>query len=489
MSTYSAAMTDLAHQAYRAGLYGPAEAVLRLIVGQGLRDAHVVYFIGHLCHLQGRMDDARDFLTLALELDPDNGNAHNDLGETLRAMGRNQDAVAHFERAISLQPHLAYPYGNLAATLIALGRHAEALRWAGRSLAQAADKAVAHCDMGSVLGRLGRPQEAITQYARALALRPGDPRATYFQALMRLTLGDLPTAWDAHEARLRLPNGVAGRRLYPQPWWRGEDDITGRRILLHAEQGLGDTIHFVRYAPMVAARGAIVSVEVQPGLRNLLRGMPGIAAIHEVGEPIPPFELQCSLMSLPAAFRTSLADIPATVPYVHPAPDRSAVWQKRLGPWQRMRVGIAWSGRDSHPDDRFRSIPLTRLGWLAERSDIECHVIQREVRDPDRTAMAKLPGLADHSALLTDFGETAALLAQLDLIISVDTAVVHLAGAMGKPTWLLLAHSADWRWMTGRLDSPWYPTLRLFRQTARDDWGPVLADMGRQLDLWSVRHA
>ncbi len=489
MTVYTDDMTDMAHQAYRAGLHAQAEALLRLVVGHGAHDAHALYFIGHLCHLQGRLHEAQAYLDLALTIDPDNAFAHNDMGETLRALGLHDRAIPHFQRAIALQPHLAQPYGNLATALLAIGRPDDALAWAQRGLARGSDQAIAHCDMGNVLMRLNRVADAIAQYDRALALRPHEPRATYLLALARLSLGDWPAGWDAHEARLRLPPALGGRRSYQQTTWRGQSGIAGQRILLHAEQGHADTIQFARFAPLVARYGAIVSLEVQPGLRALLRDLPGIAAIHEFGEPIPPFTLHCPLMSLPAVFRTTLGTLPPPEPAIIPPPARAAAWAQRLGTWRRMRVGLAWSDNAAPHPDPDRTLPPGLLAGLVNRDDIDCHVIQGGIRPADAAAVAALPRLADHSAALVDFTETAALLAQMDLVITVDTALAHLAGAMGKPAWVLLAHAADWRWMHDRADTPWYPTLRLFRQPARDDWASVLAAVARQLDLWAVPRA
>jgi Tfp pilus assembly protein PilF len=485
MTPYKNALIDAAFEAYRDGQAEAAERALRLAVGGSVRDAYAIYVIGHLSYLRGDLDAAAFCLAASLAIDPDNARAHNDLGETLRAQGRNDLAVAHLERAIALEPGLAHAYGNLAAALVALDRPDEALKWAQDSLWRAEDKAVAHCDLGSVFGRLNRTKEALRQYHLALELKPDYPHARYFDSLLRLSLGEMPEAWLGHEERLRLPVGIAGRRQHSQRRWMGEPGIGGRRILLHAEQGLGDTIQFVRYAPMVAELGAVVLLEVQPGLTPLLTGMAGVASVHAFDEVLPDFDLQCPLMSLPAAFRTSLTTIPAKVPYLTVDPFRKAVWEERLGPWQKMRVGLAWSGSPGHASDNIRSIPLGRLDWLAGRSDVECHVIQRDIRAEDRPVLEELTGLIDHSAELTDFAETAALVSLMDLVVSVDSAPAHLAGALGKPTWLLLAHASDWRWLRDRGDSPWYPSLRLFRQPRRDDWQSVLDRLGQQLDQWS----
>ena len=217
--------------------------------------------------------------------------------------------------------------------------------------------------------------------------------------------------------------------------------------------------------------------------------MAGISAVYAHDEALPPIQVQCSLMSLPFAFATAPDTIPTATPYITARPDRIAAWAETLGPWSRMRIGLAWSGSASHAADRSRSIPLAAFDALIGGSDAEWHVVQRDIRPTDQAALDEIGELADHSDSLTDFAETAALISHLDLVISVDTAVAHLAGAMGKPVWILLSAAPDWRWMHHRLDSPWYPTARLFRQAKLNDWSSVLADISNQLTQWSVRRA
>jgi Flp pilus assembly protein TadD len=487
MSGYTDFLLDSAFQAHEAGRGGEAEAILRMVIGRCGKDAHAIYFLGHLTYLRGRLGDAAWLLTHALTIDPNHARAHNDLGETLRRLGRLEEALPHLERAIALEPTLAHAYGNLAATLVALNRPEDALHWAQESLRRTTDKAVAHCDMGSLFGRLNRTKEAIRQYDLALELQPANPRARYFRGLMRLTLGQMPDAWAEHEARLELPAALSGVRDFPGPRWTGGQDLSGRTILLSAEQGFGDTIQFVRYVPLIAARGATILLEVQPGLGKLCATIAGVAHVFEIGDALPAFDLHCSLMSLPAAFGTDLHGIPSTIPYLTADPAIMAEWASALGPWRKMRVGLAWSGSSQHAADRNRSISLALLGPLLRRTDITCHVIQRDIQDADRQTMINFPNLADHSTALTDFAQTAALVASMDMIVTVDTALAHLAGALNMSTWVMLAHSADWRWMRDRDDSPWYPSLRLFHQTQRGDWHGVIEQVGDNLDQWAIR--
>ncbi|HET6605916.1 MAG TPA: tetratricopeptide repeat-containing glycosyltransferase family protein, partial [Rhodopila sp.] len=422
-------MLRSAMQAYEAKRFEDAEAALRLVLGRSLNDGYVLYFLGHLAYLQGRLTEALWFLTYAVSFDPDHARSRNDLGETLRALGNNADAVPQLRRAIELDPSLAHAYGNLATALLALDRPEEALRWAQESLRRGADKTVAHCDLGSVFGRLNRPLEALRQYDLALAHRPDNARARYFRGLVRLALGQMPDAWAEHEARFDLPPVVSGSRAFTSPGWLSGTEVADKTVLLHPEQGLGDTIQFTRYVPLVQALGAAVVLEVQPGLAGLCR-FPGVTVL-ETGSDLPPHDLHISLMSLPAIFRTDLTTIPASTPYLAVDAGMSASWASALGPWKRMRVGLAWSGNPSHASDTARSMPLKLLKPLLDRTDIECHVVQRDIREGDD--LSAWPGLIDHHADLTDFARTAGLLANMDLVITVDTVIAHLAGALNIP--------------------------------------------------------
>ncbi|HUD62911.1 MAG TPA: hypothetical protein VMQ99_25635 [Acetobacteraceae bacterium] len=237
---------------------------------------------------------------------------------------------------------------------------------------------------------------------------------------------------------------------------------------------------------MVAERGASVLLQVHRGLQSLLRCVPGADAVLESDEAVPPFDLQCSLMSLPLAFRTELASIVASVPHLFAEPQRVAAWHERLGPRRGMRIGIVWSGNPSHANDHNRSIPLELLSGILSRHDIDFHMLQIVAREADRAALEGLPQLRNHIAALAEMADTAALMSLLDLVITVDTAAAHLGGALGLPAWVMLPWAADWRWMLDRTDTPWYPTIRLFRQARRGDWGGVLADVAQALDRWSL---
>ena len=481
MSDYPSTVFDIAHQAYLQGQNAEAEALLKLVMGVGWRDAYISYFIGHLEFLQDNVATAVGYLQAAIEMDPNHARSHNDLGEALRVLGRHEEAEPILKRAIELEPNLAYPYGNLGAVLHALNRDEEALDWLQQSLRLAGDRAIAHCDLGATLAWLNRHEEAIEHYRLAQQIQPDYPRATYSESLSLLTLGEFQEGWLKHEARLHDTTSGHVRRESPEPQWQGED-IAGKTILLHAEQGHGDAIQFARYVPYVVARGAAVLLEAHRSLRTLFERIPGIAAFYTPRDIVPPIDWQCSLMSLPYALRGELAEIPATTPYLSVDPARVAAWRERLGPRRRMRIGIAWSGSPGFANDRNRSIPLATLAKLLSRPDIEFHVLQSDLRETDRAVFGSLP-LRNHGAeALGDFGNTGALMTLMDLIITVDTVFGHLGGALGLPTWVMEAWAPHWPWMMDRSDSPWYPTVRLFRQPRIGDWSSAMVDIARALD-------
>ncbi len=362
------------------------------------------------------------------------------------------------------------------------GRYQEAETALRASVRVDPTRSEAFNDLAASLFRQFRDAEALNYIRQSLVLNPDMPEAAETESIWLLRYGRFREAWPKYEARNRTGEGKSFARDFRQPQWKGEP-IHGKTILLHAEQGLGDSIQFVRYAPLVAARGAKVILEVHAGLGHLCRNLRGISQLIERGVPPPHFDVQCPLLSLPLAFRTDLDSIPASVPYLAPDPQRVFTWRARLGTRRGMRIGIAWSGNRLHRDDRHRSIPLAALApLLRDRPEFEFHVVQTDIRPADRETLRTMPHIHEHGVLLRDFSDTAALVSLLDLVITVDTAVAHLAGALGWPVWVMLAAVPDWRWMLGRDDSPWYPSMTLFRQRRRDDWAPVLTEVARQMD-------
>jgi tetratricopeptide (TPR) repeat protein len=403
----------------------------------------------------------------ALSLRPDLTDAHYNLGHIAQEAGRAQEAIAHYTRAWSLQPTLVEAANNLAILLSKSEQFVEAERVLNEAVRARPDLATTYNNLGNVLQDMGRYDEAIAAFAKALALKPDYADAKFNQGFLLLARGDLIEGWSCYEARLRRP-GLLPDPGYIQPNWDGSD-LNGRTILLHAEQGFGDTIQFVRYAPMVRDRGGHVLLLCPRPLHRLFQGRLVIEKVLGAQDSLPEFDVQCPLLSLPGRFETSLQTIPAPIPYLAADENLKAQWLARLSREPgRLKVGIAWAGNPTHQKDKHRSMPLEALDPLARFKD-EVRFISLQKGEAGGRNQERLD-LVDWTGELNDFADTAALIANLDLVIAVDTAVAHLAGAMGKPVWLLLAIPTDWRWLLDRSDSPWYPTARLFRQPTRGDW-------------------
>lgn len=430
---------------------------------------------------QGRPKKALAAIELALDIDPDSVQALSNCAALLSfQLKRPAEALPLLERALLLDACHADAWNNLAYALIALRRYDEALPCAARALRLKPDYPLALYNQGNALQLLNRTAEAMRSYDAALALAPELFDAQFGQSACRLLMADLERGFVQYEWRWRKPGYRQHLESYQQPLWLGDAPLQGKTLLVHREQGLGDTLHMCRYAPLLAAQGARVILRVQAPLKTLLAGVAGVHAVIDDADPLPAFDLHIPLLSLPLALRTRLDDIPAAVPYVHADAERAAAWRARLGPSAKPRLGLAWAGNPKHDNDAARSIPLTRIQCLlAPRFD--WIALQPDPRAADRALMQELPALRGYAAEQTDFDETAALVAQLDLVICVDTAIAHLAGAMGKPVWLLLPFAPDWRWMLEREDSPWYPSMRLFRQRREGDWDEVLDRVAQAL--------
>ncbi len=431
----------------------------------------------------GRHEEAVSCYREGLAIAPESVAGLVNLALALESLNRHQEAIESYLRALAIDPQHAGAHNCLGNALMALDRHEEAIESYRKALAIAPDLGVGHINLGGALQKLNRHREAIDRFRRTQEFKPDFAEAHWNEGLAALRLGDFKIGWAKYEYRW-LRKAAAKRRSFGRPLWLGGDDfdLAGKTVLLHAEQGLGDTIQFVRFVPHLVQLGAAVVLEVQQSLAPLLAGsLDVLAPGHEDrvtvvgrGDPLPRFDVVCPLLSLPLALATTVSTIPAKVPYLKPSADRAAAWRARL-PGRRRRVGIAWSGAAGHNDDRHRSMPFAALAPLLVRSDIDFHVLQNKVRDGEREAVEKTPGLIFPGEEVNGFAETAALTSLMDLVISVDTSIAHLAGALALPVWLLLPFSADWRWMTEREDSPWYPTARLFRQPAIGDWDAVVA--------------
>jgi tetratricopeptide (TPR) repeat protein len=422
-----------------------------------------------------RREEAIGYFDKALALKPDFAEVHNNRGNVLSALGRHEEAVACFEAALACKPGLAEAHCDLANALAALDRFEEAEAHLRQALAARPDMAIAYNNLGGVLWEMHRYEEALRHYETALALQPDYVDANFNLSIVLLQLGRFDPGWRQGEWRLVRAAKESPPRRFLRSLWMGEGALGGQTILLHAEQGLGDTIQFARYAPMLAERGARVILEVQKPLVPLLRGMRGVASVHAAGDEPPDFDRHCPLMSMACALRTTLDTVPAEIPYIAPDAARVEKWRPVIEALGRPRIGLVWSGNRDHKNDRHRSMTLEQLRPLLAISGLHFVVLQRDLRERDALLLTELPGITVPGERLEDFADTAAIASMLDLVISVDTSVAHLAGAMGKPLWLLLPFAPDWRWLLEREDSPWYPSARLFRQPARWDWESVIA--------------
>jgi tetratricopeptide (TPR) repeat protein len=416
----------------------------------------------------------------AIELRPGYASAYNNLGNVLVELERRGEALACFERALAIRPDYPEACNNRGIVLSDLERHAEALVSFDRAIALKPEYAEGHYNRGNTLRDLHRHAEAVASYGRALALRPDYAAAHWNLADCRLLLGDFVRGWEEYEWRWKLEQRETGRRDFLQPLWLGAPSVKGRTMLLHCERGLGDTLLFCRYAKEIAALGAKVVLEVQPPLVQLLADLEGVTEILPNGAPLPAFDYHCPLMSLPLAFRTDLSSIPASIPYVRSDPERVATWRGKLGEKTKPRVGLVWSGSTALKNDK-RSMALAEMLPLVG-DWAEWVSLQKEVREADAALLATRTDLHHVGGELMDFADTAALVELMDVVVTVDTSVANLAGAMGKPVWILLPYNPhDWRWMLDREDSPWYPTARLFRQPATDDWASVIRRVNEEL--------
>jgi tetratricopeptide (TPR) repeat protein len=492
---------QLAVQHQKAGRLAEAEALYRQILAVEPRHAAAYSNLGEAYRVTNRLAEAVDVFQCALRLNPHLAEAHYNLGVTLVGLGRRDEALAAFQQALKIKPDYAEAHNNLGNVFKEQERWEEAGTAFRRALEIRPDYAPARNNLGNLLGDQDQFESAIAEYRRALdldpnyaeawnnlgqtlvelrrfdearaaldralALRPNYAVATFNAAFLALLHGDFERGWPWYEARWAR----ATKPAYLQPMWDG-GALDGKRVLIYAEQGLGDSIQFVRYAALVAACGGEVIIGCQLALERLFRTAIGVrSVISDANAPIE-FDVQIPMLSQPMLFQTRHESIPREVPYLFADPAEN--WKSRIGQkGSRLRVGLAWSGGTQHRRNRKRSIPLRLLQPLWQLKDIEFFSLQL---GPGAAQLAEFPTapIFDHTRLLSDFADTAALMSELDLVISVDTAVAHLAGALGRPVWTLISYVPDWRWGLEGEETPWYPTMRLFRQPALDDWDSVI---------------
>ena len=435
-----------------------------------------------------RSDEAAAICSEVLVKVPGHPAATALLGMAAATSGRLDEGCRLLETAVAARPNVPAFRSALASAYQKLCRMQDALREAVTAVNAQSTNPEFLLGLAMIQIDLDQHEQAAVTLLRAIGHKQDSAEAHLALAQVLLARGETAPGWLEYEWRNRIdvPNNTLPRMT--SPTWNGMR-IPAGRILLVGDQGYGDTIQFARYIPMVAERCHEVVLGCSAELSDLLRCLPGVAQCYARWDAIPPHAAHCRLSSLPMLFQTTLDRVPGPFPYLAPDPIRVAAWDERLGARTRPRVGLAWTGRPTHPNDMRRSLALESLLPLAECRSVQFVCLQKPVPTRDTDLMPRFSGLIDLSDLLPDFSETAAVIANLDLVITIDSAIGHLAGALGKPTWVMLAKAADWRWMLNRADTPWYPTLRLFRQRTPGAWGPVIAEVATalQTEAWSCR--
>lgn len=461
-----------------------AEAALRAAVALDAGNAAAANDLGSLLGQRGRPAEAVTVLRAAVARDPRSADGFANLCAALAALDRVEEAVKAGHAAVRLRPDHANAQANLGAALGRLDRHEEAAAACRAAIRLQPGHAGAHANLGLALRGLGHFKAAMASLREAIRLQPGHVNARVGLAMTLLTLGRFTEGFAEYEHRLTpRPTNIPG-----PPAWRGEP-LEGRTILLHAEQGIGDTIQFVRYVPEVARRGAgRVLLAAPPLFARLLTGLPHLDALVCAGDRKETrAHVHCPLLSLPHALGTTLETIPAPVPYLRAEPLAMTRWCKRLACLRVLRVGLVWAGNPCHQNDRNRSIPLECLAPLLRVQGVSWVSLQLSANTAALPGQSPQKTVLDLGPELTDLAETAAAIMRIDLVVTVDTAVAHLAGALGRPVWVLLPALPDWRWLLGREDSPWYPTMRLFRQVRVGDWDGVVTRVAAALEVLARR--
>ena len=482
--------------------------------------ADALHMLGAMAMQSGKHALAAELISDSVHNNPLNASAHFNLGLAFKELQRHEEAIISFSQAIAIQPDYAQAWNNRGVVLQDQLRWDEAAQSYAGAIAAQPEFAQAHYNLGNALRALGQFEAALASYDTAIALQPGwahalNNRGLALQELQRsaeaiesydaaiasepdyadaywnkaielLLCGDFAQGWAHYEWRWRRDTFSSRKRDFPQPLWLGDAPLNGKTVLLHAEQGLGDSIQFCRYARDVRALGAQVLLEIPRPLMALFATLEGPKQLLEKGSALPHFDYHSPLLSLPLALQTQLANIPSPSPYLASTTAQRELWQRRLGPPSKPRIGLVWSGNVRDRNDLLRSLTLNALlPYLPQSCEYIC--LQKELRPADQNAM-QASSIRFFGAHIQDFSDTAALCDLVDLVISVDTSVAHLAGALAKPTWILLPYAPDWRWMLDRVDSPWYPSVRLYRQGNDRSWTSVLARVASDILGYAHSH-
>jgi len=464
--------------AQTGNLNAAAEYFRKLIA---IHPAHTgaYYNLGNVYRDQGQFSEAFKCYQKTIQLNPGHAEAFINIGIIFRMQGRFDEEAACYQKAIQLNPCSAEAFYNLGHSFFQKEQFDKALACYEKVTQLNPHSIHAYLNMGLVLTIKGRFDEAISVYEKTSRLEPENPEAHWNLANVLLLTGNFEQGWKEYMWLWKTNDYIRRRRPFTQPSWdNSETDIRGRTILLYAEYGFGDTIQFIRYAPLFAEQGAKVIVECQRELASLLQNAEGIQKVIPYGEQLPEFDAHCSLMMLPALFNTAIGNIPNKVPYLTPNPVLVERWREKIGhDTAKLKAGIVWSGVST----RKKFCSLEAFSPLAQLQGVSFYSLQKGKTAQDATLNPGGMQLYDYTSEMHDFSETAALIENLDLVISIDTSVAHLAGAMGKPVWTLLPFVPDWRWLLNRDDSPWYPTMRLFRQPSPGDWKSVITDIADAL--------
>jgi FKBP-type peptidyl-prolyl cis-trans isomerase 2 len=434
----------------------------------------------------GEADEAISYYRKAIGQNPNHAAAYYNLGVAFQGKGLVDQAIIYYEMAIGLKQDFIEAHHNLGVAFNEKAQFDEALVCFQRVLQLKPDHASAYYNLGNTLVAKGLFDEAMACYRKAIEIYPEHADAQWSLGLIYLRLGNFEEGWKGYEWRWKLKD-VMPKRAFSQPLWNGSD-IRERTILLHAEQGFGDTIQFIRYTTLVARRGAKVLVECQKELVSLLRNTEGVSQVISQGERIPDFDVHCPLLSLPLIFETEVDTIPAEIPYISADPGLVQKWRNKIiQDKSAVKVGLAWAGNPKLKFGHSRSCPIGTFSQLAQRNDVTFYSLQKGETGEQAKNPPEGIKLIDTPEEIHDFADTAAIIENLDLVISIDTAVAHLAGALGKPVWVLLPFVPDWRWMMNREDSPWYPTIRLFRQPKPADWESVIGLVKTAIDEFAKK--
>ncbi|MGA3065861.1 MAG: tetratricopeptide repeat-containing glycosyltransferase family protein [Tepidisphaeraceae bacterium] len=455
---------------HRAGRVAEARVIYQRILGENPNHAEARAQWAYLLFQERRLDEALGEIQRAIGQGASVAASHNTLGLVLVGLGRTEEGIAIYRKAISVRGDLPELHNNLGTAYEVVERFEEAEASLRRALALRANLAEAHDNLGRVLKKRGRFAEAVAEHTEAIRIQPDHASAHLNLGMLYLLLGDLPRGWDEIEWRWKIVGSSVRQPAFDEKYWDG-GELAGRRILLHPEGGFGDAIQMLRFVPWVAGRGGKVVLGVPRDLASLLANYPGVSELVPSGQPVPDFDVHCPQTGLPRLFGATTSNIPGAGRYIHPPGDRIEYWRGRLAAdGGNLKVGLVWAGRPDYANDHHRSIALSQLAPLAGMGGVSFYSLQKGTAAEQAKRPPEGLKLIDCSAELSDYLQTAALVANLDLVISVDTSVVHVAGALGRPVWVLLPWVPDWRWMLNREDSPWYATARLFRQPAYRDW-------------------